>query len=94
MTRPPASSALAVSRQAAPAGAEPLAILRPQAASIHQRPPLESGNIVGRAITRLVGALLLEQSDEWAVQRARYMTLETIATLGDDPAVRLPALAA
>ena len=27
------------------------------------------------AITRLVGALLLEQSDEWAVQRTRYMTL-------------------
>jgi putative transposase len=33
------------------------------------------------AITRLVGALLLEQSDEWAVQRTRYMTLETIAPL-------------
>ncbi len=27
------------------------------------------------AILRLVGALLLEQNDEWAVQRARYMTL-------------------
>lgn len=27
------------------------------------------------AIVRLVGALLLEQNDEWAVQRARYMTL-------------------
>ena len=40
------------------------------------------GNIVGAVVTRLVGALLLEQSDEWAVQRARYMTLETIATLG------------
>jgi hypothetical protein len=25
------------------------------------------------------GAILLEQNDEWAVQRARYMTLETIA---------------
>ena len=36
------------------------------------------------AITRLVGALLLEQSDEWAVQRTRYMTLETIAPLGDE----------
>ena len=52
------------------------------------------GNIVGRAVIRLVGALMLEQSDEWAVQRARYMTLETIATLGDDPTVSLPALAA
>jgi hypothetical protein len=51
------------------------------------------GNIVGAVGTRLVGALMLEQSDEWAVQRARYMTLETIATLGDDPAVSLPALA-
>ena len=46
------------------------------------------------AITRLVGALLLEQSDEWAVQRTRYTTLETIASLGDDPAVSLPILAA
>jgi transposase-like protein len=46
------------------------------------------------AITRLVGALLLEQNDEWAVQRGRYMTLETIATLSDDPIVRLPAVAA
>ncbi|KRB34464.1 hypothetical protein ASD99_02340 [Mesorhizobium sp. Root695] len=27
------------------------------------------------AIVRLVGAILLEQNDEWAVQRARYMTL-------------------
>jgi len=26
------------------------------------------------------------------VQRARYMTLETIAPLSDDPAVNLPAL--
>ncbi|MET4279543.1 hypothetical protein ABIB68_007882 [Bradyrhizobium sp. F1.2.2] len=28
------------------------------------------------AIVRLIGAILLEQNDEWAVQRARYMTLE------------------
>jgi transposase-like protein len=45
------------------------------------------------AIVRLVGALLLEQNDEWAVQRARYMTLETIAPMGDDPAISLPAAA-
>jgi putative transposase len=45
------------------------------------------------AIVRLVGAILLEQNDEWAVQRARYMTLETIAPLSDDPTVNLPALA-
>jgi hypothetical protein len=45
------------------------------------------------SITRLVGAIFLEQNDEWAVQRARYMTLETIAPLSDDPAVSLPAIA-
>jgi putative transposase len=44
------------------------------------------------AITRLVGAILLEQNDEWAVQRARYMTLETMAALSDDPIVGLPAM--
>jgi len=46
------------------------------------------------AITRLIGAILLEQNDEWAVQRARYITLETIAPLSDDPLVGLPAVAA
>jgi len=45
------------------------------------------------AIVRLVGALLLEHNDEWAVQRSRYMTLETIASLGDDPLISLPAVA-
>jgi len=44
------------------------------------------------AITRLVGAILLEQNDEWAVQRARYMTLETMTALSDDPIVGLPAM--
>ncbi|MGQ0682548.1 transposase, partial [Bradyrhizobium sp.] len=45
------------------------------------------------AIVRLIGAILLEQNDEWAVQRARYMTLETIAPLSDDAAVSFPAIA-
>jgi putative transposase len=45
------------------------------------------------AVIRLVGALLLEQNDEWAVQR-RYMSLETMAPISDDPTVPLPAVAA
>jgi putative transposase len=75
-------------------------------AKLHSTNPIERVNgeikrrteVVGifpneDAIIRLVGAILLEQNDEWAVQRARYMTLETMAPLGDDPAVNLPALA-
>src|ERR1700687_4849642 len=46
------------------------------------------------AIIRLVGAILLEQNDEWAVQRPPYMTLETIAPLSEDPILTLPAVAA
>jgi transposase-like protein len=46
-----------------------------------------------KSIVRLVGALLLEQNDEWAVQRARYMTLETISQMSDDPIVSLPIAA-
>jgi putative transposase len=46
------------------------------------------------AIIRRVGAILLEQNDEWAVQRARYMTLETIAPLSDDPMIMLSAVPA
>lgn len=44
------------------------------------------------AIVRLIAAILLEQNDELAVQRARYMMLETIAPLSDDPTVSLPAI--
>ena len=46
------------------------------------------------AITRLVGAILLEQNDEWAVQRCRYMTLESVSGLSDNTTIRLPAMAA
>jgi transposase-like protein len=46
------------------------------------------------AVVRLVGALLLEQSDEWATQRSRYMTLETVATVSDTGPVRLGAVPA
>lgn len=72
-------------------------------AKLHSTNPLErlNGEIKRRsevvgifpnedAVTRLIGALLLEQNDEWAVQRARYMSLETIAPLSDDPIVGLP----
>jgi transposase-like protein len=78
----------------------------PHRAKLHSTNPIERLNgeikrrteVVGifpneAAIVRLVGAILLEQNDEWAVQRARYMTLETIAPLSDDPIVGLPAAA-
>ena len=45
-----------------------------------------------RAVLRLVGALMLEQNDEWAVSR-RYMSLESLSVLSDDPVLRLPAVA-
>lgn len=44
------------------------------------------------AITRLIGAILMEQSDEWAVRRARYMTLETMAPVSDNPIIVLSAV--
>ena len=64
---------------------------------LHSTNPIERPNgeikrrtdVVGifpneQAIERLLGAILLEQNDEWAVQRARYITLETIAPLSDN----------
>jgi putative transposase len=74
-------------------------------AKLHSTNPIERLNgeikrrtdVVGifpneAAITRLVGAILMEQSDEWAVQRARYMTLETMAPVSDNPIIMLSAV--
>jgi putative transposase len=76
-------------------------------AKIHSTNPLERVNgeikrrteVVGifpneQAIIRLVGAILLEQNDEWDFHRARYMTLETIAPLRDDLTLMLPTAGA
>ena len=44
------------------------------------------------SITRLVGAMMLEQNDEWSLNR-RYMQLEGLQTLCDTPPTRLSAVA-
>jgi transposase-like protein len=80
---------------------------REHRAKLHSTNPIERLNgeikrrtdVVGifpneAAITRLIGAILLEQSDEWATQRARYITLETIGAVSDTTPVSLPAVAA
>ena len=74
-------------------------------AQIHSTNPLERlnaeikrrTNVVGifpntGAVTRLVGALLLEQNDEWSLNR-RYMQLEGLQTLSDTVPTRLSAVA-
>jgi len=71
---------------------------------IHSTNPLERLNaeikrrtdVVGifpneASITRLVGALLLEQNDEWQLQR-RYMQLEGLQALSDNQTARLSAV--
>jgi putative transposase len=71
---------------------------------IHSTNPLERlnaeikrrTNVVGifpndAAVTRLVGAMLLEQNDEWSLNR-RYMQLEGLQTLTDTAPTRLPAV--
>lgn len=71
---------------------------------IHSTNPLERlnaeikrrTNVVGifpsePAITRLVGALLLEQNDEWQLQR-RYLPLEGLQALADNQPARLSAV--
>ena len=72
---------------------------------IHSTNPLEQLNaeikrrtrVVGifpneAAIVRLVGALLLEQNDEWQLNR-RYMQLEGLRSLAQNPSARLSACA-
>ena len=79
---------------------------REHRAKIHSTNPIERLNgeikcrtdVVGifptdDAVVRLVGALLLEQSDEWATQRSRYMTLKTMTAVSDTPAVSPPIAA-
>ncbi len=36
---------------------------------------------------------IMEANDEWTVQRGRYLTLETMAQMSDDPQISLPAVA-
>jgi transposase-like protein len=80
---------------------------REHRAKLHSTNPIERLNgeikrrtdVVGifpneAAVVRLVGALLLEQSDEWATQCARYMTLEGISTVSDTGPARLSAVPA
>ena len=80
---------------------------RPRRTKLHSTNPIERLNgeikrrtdVVGifpneAALVRLVGAILLEPSDEWATRRARYMTLETIGAVSDTPHVSLSAVTA
>ena len=87
----PASMGFPVQHRAKLHGTNPLARLNGE---IEQRREVVGIFPNGAAVMRLIGAPLLEQNDEWAVQRARSMRLETIAPLSDDLAVSLPPLAA
>jgi putative transposase len=77
---------------------------RAHRAQIHSTNPLERlnaevkrrTNVVGifpneRAIIRLVGAMMLEQNDEWSLQR-RYMQLEGLQSLSESQPARLSAV--
>jgi hypothetical protein len=76
-----------------------LPVAWPKTLARDDRRPLEPdrGNIVGAVIVRLIGAVLLEQNDEWQLQH-RYMQLEAMAELvAPDPdaePLRLPPKAA
>ncbi len=71
---------------------------------IHSTNPLERlnaevkrrTNVVGifpneRSIIRLVGAMMIEQNDEWSLQR-RYMQLEGLQSLCENQSARLSAV--
>lgn len=56
-----------------------------QNASLREDPKFVSSMLTGN---------MLEQNDEWAVQRARSVTLETIGAVSYRPIVRLPVVVA
>jgi putative transposase len=77
---------------------------RAHRAQIHSTNPLERlnaevkrrTNVVGifpneRVIVRLVGAMMLEQNDEWSLQR-RYMQLEGLQSLSESQPAKLSAV--
>lgn len=78
---------------------------REHRAKLHSTNPLERLNSefkrrsdvagifpIEKSIYRLVGALLIEQINEWPIQR-RYMTLESLCCCGENPTVSLPTMA-
>ena len=74
MQDPGRRSVAQISRQKA------LAVVCLHGVASQQGPPLKIGNIVGTSIIRLIGAVLLEQNDEWQLQH-RYMQVEAMAEL-------------
>lgn len=82
-----------------------LASSKEHRAKLHSTNPIERMNgeikrrieVVGffpneAAITRLIGAIFMEQSDEWAVQRGRFISLEIMPPVSDSPIVMLSAV--
>lgn len=83
-----------------------MAFPRPHWPKLHSTNPIERVNkevkrradVVGifpneASIRRLVGAILLEQNDEWQLQH-RYMSLETMIGLADQATAPLPKITA